>query len=199
MPQESPHVFSSPPHPPAPAALPDPILLFRHTLARRFLHVGLVFLVAFLAIGTLSFMIHREVARIKEARAERTWTITTLNTIAELTAEKSRAGTLKAQLTSLLPVALQVPTTVIPHFQNLASNNGITLTFQLERLRPETDEEPLGITFSLRTRGTADGTARFLADLEANKFIRAENWSLAPTGPLEYELVLAGVMYLARE
>lgn len=183
-----------------PQAFPDPILFSRRTLTRRFLMMGLAFLVAALVLGTLSLMIQREVARMKEARAERTWTVKTLNAIAELAVKKDEAENLKMQLTFRLPVALEVPTEVIPHFQNLASRAGISLTFKIERLRPATAEEPLGIGFSLRTRGTAQNTVRFLRDIEMDKFIRAESWELTPTGsPAEYDFTLAGVMYLESE
>lgn len=168
--------------------------VFKKQFSRELIKFGIAVLAAVLILGFFGFFIKYQVKEIKLARAERQYIIKSLNAVVELNNNQAKADKILADFEKTLPLAVEVPTKVLPFFKDLAKTAGLRADIKLGIFRQPENEQPAGIDFSLRVDGTLQNIIDFMAEFEKSLLIKPVQWELSPINESEYQLTFSGVI-----
>lgn len=173
----------------------DPRRVFKRTLTVKFIILGVTTLIAIAGLLYLSGNLSRGVTTLKKLRAENKWLLDNFQVIADVSQNKSLAGTLQKELDLYLPTALQVPIKVVPDLKALMATHKL-LNSVIELGKEDRVGDFPVYTISIRGEGAQNDIAAFLGDLEASKVaIHITSYTLTSSLPGRYQVFVSASVF----
>lgn len=175
----------------------DPERLFKRQLSFRFLlFIGMI-VITTLALLFLSRSLASTVQSVKTLRGEHRWLVKNNDIIASLFTEQERAKELRAELSALLPKAIDVPGKVIAQFQREAGTKQLSVSITVDRAGEQLYEGSPIVTLSITGSGAFKNILSFLQFLEQGApRVRIASFSIAPIDGTFHTLQATAFVYV---
>ncbi|MBI5732760.1 hypothetical protein HY967_02245 [Candidatus Jorgensenbacteria bacterium] len=150
----------------------DPAKLFKRELWLKLTIVGAVLVIGGAALFLFSRAITGKVVKLQHLRSDNKWLFESLQTVAQLSSDSSRAHILMPKLEERLPTALEVSTEVVPMVEGRALAAGLAKPFVQLSDEQRSLEAAVGtMSLTLEAEGKLLNIIDFIGEIERGKTI----------------------------